>query len=84
MKQIIKAKFMRHGAAYGRPYSYYAEPDIKTGEIVYLPLSAYSNPEDGHSKGLVIQTNVPASEVADFADQMKSIVGRVEAVNEDV
>ena len=78
MKQIIKVRFIKDGAAHGRAYSYYAEDDIQVGDIVQLPMSAPSFPANGYPESVVIQVGVPEEEVASFKDSMKEIIGKVE------
>ena len=82
MKQIIKCQFTRGGQAYGREYSYYADEPVEVGDAVWLPTSAFSHPDDSRIKGVVSTVGVPESEVASFADKMKTILGKIEAEEE--
>ena len=77
MKQIIKVRFIKDGAAHGRAYSYYAEDDIEVGDIVQLPISAPSFTPNSYPEGVVIQVGVPEEEVASFKDSMKKIIGKL-------
>lgn len=75
MTNIIKLKFLRNGNPYGREYAYYSPVTVEVGDIVEL------DSRNGIAKGIVTQVNIPESEVAAFADQMKSIYGKVPAMS---
>ena len=73
---IIKAKFLKDNQTTGRPYSYYSNDVVAVGDTVQINETA---------KGIVTEVDVPESEIADFKDKVKTIVGKVvENQNEKV
>lgn len=66
---LIKVKFLRHGEPAGRPYTYESPIEVKVGDLVQIN-------ETG--TGVVVATDVPEEEVAQFRDKLKSIVGLIE------
>nr|WP_308743099.1 hypothetical protein [uncultured Anaerocolumna sp.] len=67
---LIKAKFLRDGEPQGRAYTYIANENVKVGDLVQL---------NERGQGIVIETDVPESEVESFRDRLKTIIGKVEA-----
>lgn len=66
---LIKAKFLRDGEPQGRAYTYIANENVKVGDLVQL---------NERGQGIVIETDVPESEVESFKDRLKTIIGKVE------
>ena len=66
---LIKAKFLRDGEPQGRAYTYMTDAAVKVGDLVQL---------NERGQGIVIETNVPESEVESFRDKLKTIIGKVE------
>lgn len=66
---LIKCKFLKDGKPSGRDYSYRTPEVVKVGDMVQINDSA---------KGIVTVVDVSESEIADFADQIKTIIGKVE------
>ena len=66
---LIKAKFLRDGEPQGRAYTYMTDIEVKVGDLVQL---------NERGQGIVIETNVPESEVESFRDKLKTIIGKVE------
>lgn len=66
---LIKAKFLRDGEPQGRAYTYMTDIEVKVGDLVQL---------NERGQGIVIETNIPESEVESFRDKLKTIIGKVE------
>lgn len=60
---LVKVKFLRNGEEAGRPYTY----------LTTLPLQAGDRVIAGRSEARVVEVDVPAEEVAAFADRLKRI-----------
>ncbi len=67
---LIKCRFLKDNVPAGREYTYRSETDVKVGDLVQINSSA---------RGVVTVVDVPAEEVAAFADKLKSIAGKIEA-----
>lgn len=63
---LVKVKFLKNGKPYGRAYTYESPVKVEVGNLVQIN-------ED--SIGEVVETNVPVSEIENFRDKLKSIVG---------
>lgn len=70
MTNIIKVKFLKDNAPTGREYSYYTPEAVKVGDKVDL------ESKDGIAHGIVTQIDVPAEEIAGFAEKVKTIIGK--------
>lgn len=66
---LIRCRFLKDGKPSGRDYTYRTSEVVKAGDMVQIKPSA---------KGVVTEVDVPEEEVADFADRIKTIVGKVE------
>lgn len=66
---LIRCKFLKNGKPSGRDYTYRTSEDVKVGNMVQINSSA---------KGVVTEINVPAEDMASFADKIKTIVGKVD------
>lgn len=66
---LIKAKFLRNGEPAGRPYTYIANEKVKVGDLVQL---------NEKGQGIVIEIDVPESEVESFKDKLKVIIGKID------
>lgn len=66
--KLVKVKFLKENKPYGRAYTYQVPANIvvQCGDTVQI---------NEHSKVIVVETNVPESEVAAFKDKLKCIVG---------
>lgn len=62
---LVKVQFLRNGEPGGRKYTYVARLDLQVGDLVIVPPS--------HSIAQVVELDVPAEEVAAFADRLKRI-----------
>ena len=71
---LIKVKFLRHGQPTGRPYTYETPIPVMEGDLVQIN-------EDSIGEG--VQTNVPLSEIENFRDKLKCIVGRAKSADEE-
>lgn len=65
---LIKAKFFKNGEPSGRAYTYLSNEVVKVGDVVQL---------NENSTGVVVEINVPESEVEPFKDKLKTIIGKV-------
>lgn len=65
---LIKAKFLKDGEPQGRAYTYISNIDVKVGDLVQL---------NEKGQGIVIEIDVPESEVESFRDKLKTIIGKV-------
>ena len=63
---LVKVKFLKNGKPYGRAYTYETPVKVEVGNLVQIN-------ED--SVGEVVEVNVPISEIENFRDKLKSIVG---------
>ncbi|MDU5080282.1 hypothetical protein [uncultured Tissierella sp.] len=72
MTNIIKVRFNKDGQPQGREYSYLSPIEVVVGDIVEMET------QRGIAKGTVTQINVPRSEIEQFRDRVKSIIGKVE------
>lgn len=66
---MIKAKFLRDGEPQGRAYTYLSKVDVEVGDFVQL---------NEKGQGVVIEINVPESEVESFRDKLKTIIGKID------
>lgn len=66
---LIKAKFLRDGEPQGRAYTYMTDIKVQTGDLVQL---------NERGQGIVVEIDVPESEVDSFRDKLKTIIGKVE------
>lgn len=66
---LIRCKFLKDGMPSGRDYTYRTPAVVKIGDMVQINNSA---------KGVVTMVDVPEEEVADFADRIITIVGKIE------
>lgn len=60
---LVKVKFLRNGEPAGRPYTYLTSLALQVGDRVMA----------GRSEARVVESDVPAEEVAAFADRLKRI-----------
>lgn len=65
---LVKARFLRDGEQYGRAYTYIANEVLEVGDMVQL---------NERGIGVVIETNVPESEVECFKDKLKTVIGKI-------
>lgn len=70
---LIKAKFFKNGEPSGRAYTYLSNEVVKIGDVVRL---------NEKSLGVVVETDVPESEVESFKDKLKTIVGKIDEMQE--
>lgn len=70
MTNIIKVRFNKDGKPQGREYSYLTPEEVQVGDIVEMETRGKT------AKGTVTQTSVPAGEIADFKDKIKTIIGK--------
>jgi len=78
MNNIIKVRFNKAGKPHGREYSYLTPVEVSEGDIVEMQTRT------SVSEGTVTQINVPESEIKKFKDVIRTIIGKVEEVeNED-
>ena len=66
---IIRVKFIKSGQAQGREYSYFANEPVSIGDIVLVGTG---------QKAMVTALDVPESEIEQFKDRVKSIIGKEE------
>lgn len=73
---LIKAQFLGwDGKQGGRHYTYSAgEHNVKVGDLVQL---------NEKGQGIVTEVDVDEKEVVEFKDKLKTIIGKVEEVEED-
>lgn len=71
---LIKCRFLKNEAPYGREYTYRSEVKVAVGDIVQINASA---------RGMVTEIDIPEEKVKDFADKIKTIIGKVEEKNND-
>lgn len=71
---LIKCRFLKNEAPYGREYTYRSEVKVAVGDIVQINASA---------RGMVTEIDVPEETVKGFADKVKTIIGKVEEKNND-
>ena len=76
MTNIIKVKFIRNGQPSGRAYTYFTPVDVEVGDVVEL------GSQNGISKGIVTQIDVPEEEIAPFRDRAKFIIGKASIASE--
>ncbi|HEX3038186.1 MAG TPA: hypothetical protein VHO94_04235 [Oscillospiraceae bacterium] len=74
MTNIIKLRFLHDGTSIGREYTYFAPTPVAVGDTVAI---------DDKKRGMVTQIDIPESEVEQFKDKMKTIVGVAPAESED-
>lgn len=67
--EIIKVKFLKGDAPSGKPYTYYSPVAVAVGDKVQINAAAV---------GVVVEVDVPETEVASYRDKLKTIVGPVE------
>lgn len=65
---LIKAKFLRDGEPQGRAYTYISNENVRVGDLVQL---------NEKGQGIVIEVDVPDSEVKSFKDKLKTIIGKI-------
>lgn len=71
---LVKVKFFKGDKPCGRAYTYGAgDIPVVVGDKVKLP---------NGSQGIVVEVNVPESEIAAFKDKVKNILGKVEEERE--
>ena len=76
MATIIKCRFLsENDEPRGREYSYISEIPVEVGQYVDVPAPRHSDVEVKSKKVIVSAVNVPESEVAAFAGQLKTIIG---------
>ena len=73
--QLIKAKFLKDGEPQGRPYTYQTNVTVNVGDLVQL---------NEKGQGIVIEIDVPESEVESFRDKLKTIIGKAPKVETEV
>lgn len=71
---LIKCRFLKNEAPYGREYTYRSEVKVAIGDIVQINAS---------TRGMVTEIDVPEETVKGFADKVKTIIGKVEEKNND-
>lgn len=64
--QIIKCKFIKDGTPQGRDYTYFSNSVVAVGDTVQI---------NEKCKGVVTEIDVAESEIEDFADRVKTIIG---------
>ena len=78
MSQIIKCRFLdKDGNPRGNEYSYKSEIEVEVGQLVDVPAPRQSDADaEFKTKTVIVSAiNVPESEIAAFADKVKTIVG---------
>lgn len=73
---LIKVKFLKGDTPSGRSYIY------ESGDILVVVGDKVKLPNG--SQGIVVEVNVPESEIAAFKDKVKNILGKVEEERENV
>ena len=73
MAQLIKGRFLNDGIPTGRPYTYYSNESVETGDLVQINASA---------RGVVTEVDVLEEEIKDFRDKVKFIHGKAVEGNE--
>lgn len=74
---VIKVKFLRHGSAIGRAYTYYTPVEVQVGDVVEL------ESRNGIAQGVVTEVNVPEEEILIFGPAAKSIIGKAPEPDRD-
>lgn len=69
VSKLIKAKFLRDGEPQGRAYTYRSNVEVKVGDLVQL---------NERGQGIVLEIDIPESEVESFKDKLKTIIGKIE------
>lgn len=72
---LVKLKFLRNGEPSGREYTYISKSEVTVGDTVIV---REAEPGKDAPKGIITAVNVPESEVENFKDKLKAIVGKVE------
>lgn len=78
MTNIIKCRFLdKDGQPGGREYSYKTESHVEVGQLVDVPAPRHSDADtEQKTKAVIVtQVNVPETEIAPFADKVKTIIG---------
>jgi hypothetical protein len=82
---IVKVKYAKkvvdlntrveHEEFDGRPYTYFTAEPLALGDVVKVPVTRRGGdfPEETQAKALVVEINVPESEIAAFRDKVKTI-----------
>ena len=70
MTNIIKVQFFKGGIPAGKAYSYYTPEPVDVGDIVDIKTN------HGTARAMVIQADVPETEIAAFRPAVKTIIGK--------
>ena len=77
MNNIIKCRFLNENKEpHGKEYSYYSNIPVEVGQLVDVPMPVRKPEDEGKTKTVIVSSlDVPESEIAAFADKVKTIIG---------
>lgn len=79
---LVKLRFLRGGEPQGREYTYISKEMVEVGDIVTVRKPDTLGAEA--PKGIITMIDVPETEVEDFKDKLKEIVGKEGLENDEV